>query len=324
MDKSNFGALMNKLTPNQKNRNNLNTTYTKEDASAFSSPCTVTQGGDVRSIWSTANNTVLDESIVDHHEQEQERLSQQQRAENDEADNDNRILYEFIDEMFSIKSNNANEAGFDQKNNNSLNAEESDNDQQNEYEYESDDEDDDDLSQLSSLLRQQPKNSVRLPQPIYIQELPKIDEDFEEEDEEQQQPEQQTQQKSLPPKTMTTKKLTRPAPVIQMTKTARLRQASHVTSHESFSFLNSSKKPPTNVLVKENKPFHKPGLASNSKAPPHLAGKKPSTAKPKNANSEFAQSNKSANVNSNNTKYNSVLTTVNIHSNTFNFNYNKG
>ena len=119
LEKSNFSALIKKIStppPPAKQTNSfqlplkkniLNVTFTKDnDSSLTSSPCV---NGSVP-VWSTAvNNTMLDESITNFNNnnyQEQEE-DDKHNYEGDDGENDKRILYEFIDEMFS-KSNGEN------------------------------------------------------------------------------------------------------------------------------------------------------------------------------------------------------------------------
>ena len=107
--KASFGALMNKLsgnTPKTHAANALNLTYTKEDSAAFMSPGAMSA---TAPTWSTVNNTVLDDSVsyMSHNHTAINAHSGECNATNaaaDEAENDKRILYEFIDEIFS-KSN---------------------------------------------------------------------------------------------------------------------------------------------------------------------------------------------------------------------------
>jgi hypothetical protein len=119
LDKSNFSALIKKVAnstppPSSANlfqlplrKNVLNLTYTKEnDASLMLSPCV---NGNAP-VWSTVNNTILDESSSNCYNINNNvdiREDEENNFENDDAENDKRILYEFIDEMFS-KSNGEN------------------------------------------------------------------------------------------------------------------------------------------------------------------------------------------------------------------------
>jgi hypothetical protein len=119
LDKSNFSALIKKVAnstppPSSANsfqlplrKNVLNLTYTKDnDASLMLSPC----GNGNAPVWSTVNNTILDESssnCYNINNNVEVREDEENNFENDDAENDKRILYEFIDEMFS-KSNGEN------------------------------------------------------------------------------------------------------------------------------------------------------------------------------------------------------------------------
>ena len=120
LKKKHFGALMKKLSqstpppPPQSQqasfrlplkKNPLNETYTKEDTSLLLSPCPMSGAAPV---WSTVNNTLLDESATYahfkeecHQEHEEEEKEHRGNIEKEDAENDTRILYEFIDEMFS-------------------------------------------------------------------------------------------------------------------------------------------------------------------------------------------------------------------------------
>lgn len=115
LEKTNFSALIKKLSnstpPAQPKSNNsfqlplkknvLNVTFTKDnDSSLILSPCV---NGNAP-VWSTVNNTILDESISNYNNQKERGGDETDNYEGDDGENDKRILYEFIDEMFS-KSN---------------------------------------------------------------------------------------------------------------------------------------------------------------------------------------------------------------------------
>lgn len=206
--------------------------------------------------------------------------------------------------------------------------------------------------------------------PIYIQELPKIDEDIEEESDQDdkhflnRQMQQKSHATSHQTKTLKTKDVSsKPVPFIQMTRTARLRFDK--LSQDKYITVDSCNKKPTvansnfqsktvytKFLVKENmENKHLPWKTSTQKPPAssssnvssnfnnkskQQSNKKASFStqnanmKQSNLNSSSKNSNEPTgnnksscvyNVSNSSNKTNTVLTTVNFHSNTFNFNY---
>ena len=221
---------------------------------------------------------------------------------------------------------------------------------------------DDDLSQLSCLLKQtqeQTFTNVRSQQQqqlAYTQELPKIDEDIEEDEEIDENPNAKTHATSSVHLSNLKKHLatmSRPAPFIQMTKTARLRfNKLNQVKQSSAGAENNPSKRQTKSLVKENissesaiKQRGKLPIKSTLTAPTtstiakstHLptnehvfkfmgANRKPApaniTLNTQNSSSKPVASLKNSVAPPNSgTKSHTVLTTVNFHSNTFNFNY---
>jgi hypothetical protein len=234
------------------------------------------------------------------------------------------------------------------------------------------------LSQLSSILRKkQTSTRIQLQQPLpqtYVQELPKIDEDNEEENDEsaKELPNIQvltTNNEALQIKNSKKRDTPassssnfKPAPFIQMTKTARLRfdklsQTKYITLDSSQALckkqaiIDSNLHPKTvytKFLVKENlntenkhPPLKNPSVkqplwSSNTTTNAHSKLKQQTHKKASfsNLNTNIKQTNSSSNsknstdsstenkpISNSSTKVNTVLTTVNFHSNTFNFNY---